>query len=295
MGTFWRIVAPLVGFGALAGCVKNPPPVECTGSVVTTVQSNTCEAGRWDIPIDVKVDGQLVGSIGVDRAPFGPFKYSSRQRQIELWAGRRQLDNDTLRCKVGEHREFGFELRHIGGVPTYAGGRLPCEGRACLTSEYETSTDHVCYTAPSLELRAITTTTKPTETCNATVRKVVQENSCAPGLWKVPIEVRLSGHVIGSMPPDQTTLGPFPYAEPDPWVELWVGKRRVAAHWAMSCHDGQPLTLELTAWHRQVVLPSPESVDCEGAECLDSAKVTRRGTYCSSTFDLSPADLNEER
>lgn len=278
---------------SLAGCARNPPLVECTGSVVTTVVSDSCEPGLWDVPIDVKVDGQLIGSIGIDRARFGPFKYSNRQRKLEFWAGLRQVDSDGLRCELGEHREFSFELRHIGS-PTNAPGPMPCEGRDCLAAKYATQSRGTCITASFVNPRSITTPTPSAQTCNATIQRVVKENSCAPGLWDVPIEVRLSGHVIGSIEPGAPIFGPFPYGEPDPWIELWVGKRRLAElKYSMSCRDAQPLTLKLAVWHQEFIQPTADYADCEGTQCLASAKVIRPGTYCFSTFDLDRADMHE--
>jgi hypothetical protein len=280
----------------LASCVRETPLVECTGSIVTTEQ-DSCEAGLWAIPLDVKIDGQIVGSIGIDRAPFGPFKYSNRQWEFQIWAGKRQLRNQQLRCELSEHREYSLQLRHMGDIRIDGVFQAPCEGRACLTAARETLTPAktICVTDAYASLEAITTTRPPTHTCNAIIRKVSGENTCTPGAWDQPIEVSLSGHVIGSMEPGATTFGPFPYTEPDPWVELHIGKRSIGYE-PFSCDSSRPLqTLEFSVRHRELPLPERDPIECEGYSCLSSAHVHGQGTYCESEFDLEDADSRSKK
>lgn len=138
-------------------CVSEPPLVECTGSVVTTVE-NSCEAGLWDVPLDIKIDGQVVGSIGVDRAPSGSFKFTNRPHELEVWVGKRQLTYEPMFCQAGEHQEFSLRLKHLGTILLDPTATIPCEGRACLTAvdRVATRNDTICLTYSHLIHPAVT-------------------------------------------------------------------------------------------------------------------------------------------
>ena len=266
---------------------RERPLVECTGLVVPTVKFDSCKPGSSAFPIDVKVDGQRIGSIGSNRAPLGPFKYSNRQRRLESWAGKKEIEYQLLTCAVGEQREFALDLMHLGMTHISEGsGETPCKGSDCPIA----SGSDDCISEFSVRPLSITSRVPPAQTCSATIELAVEENSCARGLWDVPVEVRVAGHVVGSIEPGAHSFGPFPFAEPDPWVALWVGKRELASWYGMNCLKGKELALKFSSRHQQKFVSERTYLPCAGAECIETEWPYHYGNVCVSSFDLDRRD-----
>jgi hypothetical protein len=130
-----------VAICCLSGCAGQQPPVECAGKIVLKISSDTCDARLWQIPLEVRLGGQVVGSIDPEVKEFTGISWSSRSRDpdriLEVWIGKRQLGfpERLPRCEPGTPEQKIDLTGFHGAVYANKPVSLPCEGTECFHGE----------------------------------------------------------------------------------------------------------------------------------------------------------------
>jgi hypothetical protein len=131
-----------VAICCLSGCAGQRPPVECTGKIVVRISSDECDSRLWQVPLEVRIGGHVVGNIDPEVKEFSGISWSSHSRDqdrfLEVWVGKRQLGfREWLpRCELGTpEQEIDLTGFH-GAVYAKRPVPLPCEGTECLRGDY---------------------------------------------------------------------------------------------------------------------------------------------------------------
>jgi hypothetical protein len=128
-----------VAICCLSGCRS---PLECTGKVVVKISSDQCDSRFWQVPLEVRLGGHVVGSIDPEIKEFRGISWSSHSRDqdrlLEVWVGKRRLGyREWLpSCELGTPEQEIDLTRFRGTVYAKQAVALPCEGTECLRGDY---------------------------------------------------------------------------------------------------------------------------------------------------------------